>query len=395
MHRYAHSSQQRGGRPDVQADLHGARQRETNTPPHRIARRAESPMTILTDDARYAALVARDKSMDGAFFYGVRTTGVFCKPSCGARTPNRVNVSFHATIADAIAAGFRPCKRCRPDVTGADLHAEVVTAVCRLIDETVAADQPAPTLNELGRRTGFSPFHLHRLFKKATGVTPRAYAAGARARKLREKLGDSRTVSEAVHDAGYSSSSRFYERSTQRLGMTPSRAKRGGSGETIRFAVGESSLGPILVAATEKGVCSIQFDDDPQELVHALERRFPNAELVGDDAQFAEVVAQVVVFVEAPSGGLDLPLDIRGTAFQERVWNALTTIPLGRTMTYTELANAIGKPSAVRAVASACAANEIALAIPCHRVIRASGELAGYRWGIERKSTILERERGR
>ena len=379
--------------------MHSYRQQsvrgEITNATHRTARRAESPMTNLTDDARYAALASRDKSMDGLFFYGVRTTGVFCKPSCGARRPNRVNVSFHETISDAIAAGFRPCKRCRPDVMGADLHTEVVTAVCRLIDDTVASDQPAPTLDELARRTGFSPFHLHRLFKKATGVTPRAYAAGARARKLRDKLGDSRTVSEAVHDAGYSSSSRFYERSTQRLGMTPARAKRGGNGETIRFAVGESSLGPILVAATEKGVCSIQFDDDPQELVHALERRFPNAELVGDDADFGDVVAKVVAFVEAPSGGLDLPLDIRGTAFQERVWSALISIPLGRTMTYTELANAIGKPTAVRAVASACAANELALAIPCHRVIRASGELAGYRWGIERKSTILEREQVR
>ena len=359
-----------------------------------VARRDDCPMPGLTDDARYAALVARDKSLDGVYYYGVRTTGVFCKPSCGARVPNRANVSFHETIEDAFAAGFRPCKRCQPDAAGADLHTQVVTAVCRLIDDTVATDQPAPTLEALARRTGFSPFHLHRVFKKATGVTPRGYAAGARARKLRENLGDSRTVSEAVHEAGYSSSSRFYERSTQRLGMTPTRAKRGGDGETIRFAVGESSLGPILVAATEKGVCAIQFDNDPQELVHGLERRFPNAQLIGDDLQFADVVARVVAFVEAPSGGLDLPLDIRGTAFQERVWAALTTIPLGRTMTYSQLASAIGKPSAVRAVASACAANELAIAIPCHRVIRASGELAGYRWGIERKSAILEREQG-
>ena len=358
-----------------------------------VARRDDCPMSGLTDGARYAALVARDKSLDGVFYYGVRTTGVFCKPSCGARVPNRANVSFHETIEEALAAGFRPCKRCQPDASGADLHTQVVTAVCRLIDDTVATDQPAPTLEVLARRTGFSPFHLHRVFKKATGVTPRAYAAAARAQKLRETLGDSRTVSEAVYEAGYSSSSRFYERSTQRLGMTPARAKRGGNGETIRFAVGESSLGPILVAATEKGVCAIQFDNDPQELVHGLERRFPNAQLIGDDLQFAEVVARVVAFVEAPSGGLDLPLDIRGTAFQERVWAALTTIPLGRTMTYSQLANAIGKPSAMRAVASACAANELAIAIPCHRVIRASGELAGYRWGIERKSAILERER--
>jgi AraC family transcriptional regulator of adaptative response/methylated-DNA-[protein]-cysteine methyltransferase len=352
-------------------------------------------LTTHTDEGRYAAVVSRDAALDGAFFYGVRTTGVFCKPSCGARTPKLENVSFHATAHDAIAAGFRACKRCRPDELDSTLHAEVITAVCRTIDEAVALDRPAPTLAALGTRTGFSAFHLHRLFRKATGLTPREYAVAARATKLRTALAERRTVSEAIHEAGYSSTSRFYEQSTLRLGMTPSRAKRGGAGETVRFAIGESSLGPMLVAATEKGVCAIQFDDDPNALVQALERRFPKATLVGDDQTFAETVARVVAFVDTPRGTLDLPLDIRGTAFQERVWQALTAITAGRTVTYTELAAAIGQPNAVRAVASACAANELAIAIPCHRVIRATGELSGYRWGVERKDAILKREGAR
>ena len=351
--------------------------------------------TTTTDDARYHAVVTRDPSLDGVFYYAVRTTGVFCKPSCGARPPKRENVSFYGTVDAARAAGFRACKRCRPEQLGADLHTEVVTAVCMMIDDAVSADHTVPTLDELATRSGYSSFHLHRLFKKATGLTPKAYAAGARANRLRAKLDDSRTVTEAIHAAGYSSSSRFYESSSQRLGMTPARAKRGGEGETVRFAVGETSLGPILVAATDTGVCSIQFGDDPNELVHALERRFTKATLVGDDAAFADVVSKVVGFVEAPRNGLDLPLDIRGTAFQERVWAALTAITPGTTVTYAQLAEKIGQPTAVRAVASACAANEIAMAIPCHRVVRSTGALSGYRWGVERKDAILRREGAR
>ena len=353
------------------------------------------PLTVDSDDARYAALMARDATRDGSFYYGVRTTGVFCKPSCGARIPKRENVSFHPTVNDAIAAGFRPCKRCRPDEGESTLHRDVITAVCRTIDESVAFDQPAPTLAALSARTGFSAFHLHRLFRKATGLTPREYAIAARATKLRTALADRHTISEAIHDAGYSSTSRFYAQSTQRLGMTPSRAKSGGAGETVRFAIGHSSLGPVLVAATDRGVCAIQFDDDPNALVQALERRFPNATIVGDDSAFADTVARVVAFVDTPQGTLDLPLDIRGTAFQERVWQALTAITAGRTMTYSELAQAIGQPNAVRAVASACAANELAIVIPCHRVIRSTGELSGYRWGVARKAAILKREGAR
>ncbi len=350
------------------------------------------------DTERYAAVVERDRAFDGQFFYSVRTTGVFCRPSCGARTPRRENVSFHASASDAIAAGFRPCKRCRPELLGApqphaQMHIDVVTVICREIDRAIEEGHAAPTLAALAARTGFSPFHVQRVFKRATGTSPREYAVAARAKRMQEALHRKRTVSEAMHAVGYSSSSRLYEQSTQRLGMTPSRARTGGRGETIRFAVGETSLGSILVAATERGICAIQLGDDPDALVRALDERFPKATLIGDNDTFAETVARVVALVESPESALDLPLDIRGTAFQQRVWRALTTIAAGTTWTYTELAAVIGQPRAVRAVASACAANEIAIAIPCHRVVRTSGELAGYRWGVERKGVLLEREK--
>jgi AraC family transcriptional regulator, regulatory protein of adaptative response / methylated-DNA-[protein]-cysteine methyltransferase len=344
------------------------------------------------DDARLQAIRRRDASFDGVFYYGVRTTGVYCQPSCGARPAKRENIVLFDSGAAAIDAGFRACKRCRPELVGTNLHADVVTEVCRQIDEAVRAEQPVPTLDALSKRSGYSAFHLHRLFKRATGVTPRAYGAGARATRLRAMLPATSSVSAALSGAGYQSSSRFYEHSTARLGMTPTRAKRGGAGETIRFAVGETSLGPMLVAATDKGICAIQLGDDANALVHALEERFPQAMLVGDDPHFANTVAIVVAHVEAPCDALPLPLDIRGTTFQERVWAALTAIPAGRTVTYTELAQAIGQPTAVRAVASACAANALAIAIPCHRVIRATGELSGYRWGVERKAQLLQRE---
>lgn len=365
---------------------------QTLTLPRDTAMSIGSTVTVSRDEERYAAITRRDRSQDGQWYYAVRTTGVFCKPSCGARLAKRGNVSFHESIHAATQAGFRPCKRCRPDQPDSDVHAEVVTAVCRMIDDALATDGSVPSLAALAARAGYSPFHLHRIFRKATGLTPHGYAAGARARMLSERIGGSRTVSEAIHGAGYSSPSRFYERATERLGMTPARARRGGSGETVRFAVAECSLGAILVAATDRGICSIQLGDDPEALVRALDDRFRQATLVGDDPAFDATVSAVVGFVESPHNALDLPLDIRGTAFQERVWRALTTIAPGTTRSYTELAAAIGQPRAVRAVASACAANEIAIAIPCHRVVRATGELSGYRWGIERKAALLRRE---
>ncbi len=354
--------------------------------------RTPAPQFMTDDDARYAAIVARDRAADGQFWYSVRTTGVYCRPSCAARTALRKNVAFHDSPSAAEAAGFRPCKRCRPDQAPDRLHAELVTAVCAALEQAVAADGAAPTLNALAAHTGFSPFHLHRVFTRAIGVTPRAYAAGLRAQRLRDRLPTSRTVSEAMHDVGFSSSSRLHAAVTDRVGMPAASARRGGTAETIRFAVGETSLGAILVAATARGVREIQFGDDPSALVHALEDRFPHATLIGDDESFADAVARVVALVEAPASALELPLDIRGTAFQERVWSALMKIAPGATASYREVAEAIGQPTAVRAVAQACGANPLAVAIPCHRVVRATGALSGYRWGVERKSALLERE---
>jgi AraC family transcriptional regulator, regulatory protein of adaptative response / methylated-DNA-[protein]-cysteine methyltransferase len=347
-----------------------------------------------SDDSRYAAVVDRDPAADGRFWYSVRSTGVYCKPSCGARTPLRKNVDFHTSTADAAAAGFRPCKRCRPDEAADALHAAVITAVCSAIERAVADDAPSPTLDALAALAGYSPHHLHRLFTRALGATPRAYAASLRAARLRDQLQTSRTVSEAMHNAGYTSTSRLHAASP-RLGMTARTVRRGGAAESIRFAVGQTSLGTILVAATARGVCAIQFGDDPEALVHGLEDRFPKATLIGDDDQFATTVAQVVALVESPTTTLPLPLDIRGTAFQERVWAALTKITPGTTASYSEIAQAIGEPRATRAVAQACGANCLAVAIPCHRVVRASGDLAGYRWGVERKAALLSREGSR
>lgn len=340
-------------------------------------------------DPRWAQLIARDPSADGQFFYSVETTGVYCKPSCAARAPRPENVAFHADGPAAESAGFRPCKRCRP--AGPSLEQErraVVAELCRLID---AAESP-PSLAELADRAGLSAHHLHRIFKAVTGTTPRAYAAERRAERLRAALEAGASVTEAIYSAGFGSSGRFYAASTRTLGMRASDYRGGGKNHCIRFAVGQCSLGAILVAASERGVCAILLADDPEELVRDLERRFPQAELVGGDAEFEGLVASVVGLVEAPQGSHVLPLDLRGTLFQQRVWRALTEIPVGQTTTYAELARRIGAPAAVRAVARACAQNPLAVAIPCHRVVRKDGDLAGYRWGIDRKRTLLDRE---
>ena len=343
----------------------------------------------LEPDARWAAVLARDAAADGSFFYSVRTTGVYCRPSCGARPPRRANVEFHATAADAEKAGFRPCKRCKPDQPPlAERHAALVTELCRIIDTS----DDAPTLEDLARHASMSAFHVHRIFKAATGLTPKAYATARRATRVRAELGKTATVTEAIYEAGYNSNARFYEKSREMLGMTPTRYRAGGQHMQIRFAIGQCSLGSILVAATSRGVCAILFGDDPQELAHDLERRFPRAELIGADAEFEQLVANVVGLIERPASAVDLPLDIRGTAFQQRVWKALRSIPAGSTATYAEIAGSIGAPTAARAVAQACAANTIAVAIPCHRVVRTDGALSGYRWGVERKRELLERE---
>ena len=349
----------------------------------------EMPSRFRSDEERWAALVDRDAGAEGEFYYSVSTTGVYCRPGCPSRRPRREHVRFHASREEAEDAGFRACRRCRPhEPPVAQRHAEAVAAACRLIEGA----EEIPTLDALAAAAGMSRFHFHRVFKSATGCTPRAYAAARRADRMREALREGGTVTDAVYDAGFNSNGRFYAAAPEILGMTPVTFRRGGEGETIRFAVGACSLGTVLVAATARGVCAIGLGDDPDALMHDLEDRFPRARLVGGDPEFEARVAQVVAFVEAPALGLDLPLDIRGTTFQQRVWRALRDVPAGATATYGEIAERIGAPGAARAVASACASNPLALAIPCHRVVRNDGTLSGYRWGVERKRALLDRE---
>jgi AraC family transcriptional regulator, regulatory protein of adaptative response / methylated-DNA-[protein]-cysteine methyltransferase len=340
-------------------------------------------------DPRWARVVARDKTTDGEFWYSVATTGIFCRPSCPSRLANPRNVRFHATVADAEAAGFRPCRRCNPNGLSVDAeNAALIAKACRLIDD---AETP-PSLGALAQSVELSEAYFHRLFKRITGVTPKAYADARRTARVREQLGSSETVTQAIYGAGFNSNGRFYEASDGMLGMTPSRYRAGGAQEELRFAVGQCSLGAILVASSAKGVAAILIGDDPDVLAQGLQDQFPNASFIGGDAGFEALVARVVGFVEAPHLGLDLPLDVRGTAFQQRVWRALRDIPAGTTATYSDIAARIGAPKSVRAVAGACAANALAVAIPCHRVIRHDGALSGYRWGVERKRDLLVRE---
>ncbi len=340
-------------------------------------------------DPRWAAVLARSAEADGTFYYSVRTTGVYCRPSCASRRARPENVRFHTTREAAEQAGFRACKRCKPDQPSlAEQHAALVTEACRLIETAPAV----PSLDRLATEAGLSPFHFHRVFKAITGLTPRRYAAAHRGERVRRELARTPTVTAAIYESGYSSNGRFYDESGQMLGMTPSDYRAGGANAEIRFAVGECSLGSILVARSDRGVCAISLGDDPDALARELQDRFPRATLVGGDAEFEATVAAVVGFVESPRLGLDLPLDVQGTAFQQRVWQALREIPAGRTASYTEIARRIGAPRAVRAVAHACATNHLAVAIPCHRVVRNDGGLSGYRWGVERKRALLERE---
>jgi AraC family transcriptional regulator of adaptative response/methylated-DNA-[protein]-cysteine methyltransferase len=342
--------------------------------------------TTTESDPRWAAVVARDPQ--ATFFYSVKTTGVYCRPSCAARLARPENVKFHRTSKDAEKAGFRPCKRCKPDKASQVEHSKKIASACRLIENS----ETPPSLKLLAQHAGLSTYHFHRVFKAATGLTPKGYAAAHRASLVRKSLNKSDTVTDAIYDAGYNSNSRFYETSNQVLGMTPSNYRAGGAQTDIRFAVGECSLGSILVAQSERGICAIFLGDDPDALVRELQDQFPKANLIGGDAGFEELVAKVVGFVEAPERGLDLPLDVRGTAFQQRVWQSLRKIPAGSTASYTDVAKLIDSPRSVRAVAQACGANKLAVVIPCHRVVRNDGALSGYRWGVERKRALLEKE---
>jgi AraC family transcriptional regulator of adaptative response/methylated-DNA-[protein]-cysteine methyltransferase len=353
------------------------------------AKTINSPPLSVADDPRWARIVARDKTADGYLWYSVSTTGVYCRPSCPSRIANPKNVQLHDSLESARATGFRPCRRCNPDGPSIECeNAALVTKACRILEES----EEEPSLEELAHAVGRSPSYFHRVFKAGTGLTPKEYAAGDRAKKVRQGLTSGSTVTDAMYDAGFNSSGRFYEKSRDMLGMTPSRYRAGGTNEEIKFAVGQTSLGAILVASSKKGVASILLGDDPDELVRDLQDRFPKAHLIGADRDYEALVARVVGFVEAPGIGLDLPLDVRGTAFQQRVWRALQDIPVGETASYTEVARRIGSPKSVRAVAGACAANPLAVAIPCHRVVRNDGSLTGYAWGVERKRALLDRE---
>jgi AraC family transcriptional regulator of adaptative response/methylated-DNA-[protein]-cysteine methyltransferase len=341
------------------------------------------------NDPRWDAIVNRDASADAKFYYSVKSTGVYCRPSCAARLARPENVRYHLTCEDAERAGFRPCKRCKPgQPTLIEQNAKKIAKACRLIETS----EETPSLKELAAWAGLSTYHFHRTFRAITGLTPKDYAEAHRSNRVRASLERSDTVTDAIYEAGFNSSSRFYDTSNEVLGMTPSKFRAGGADMDIYFAIGECSLGSILVAQSNKGVCSILIGDDPALLVRDVQDRFPKANLIGNELGYEDLVAKVVGLIEKPGVGCDLPLDIRGTAFQRRVWRALQQIPPGSTATYSDMARKIGLPKAVRAVAQACGANALAVAIPCHRVIRNDGSLSGYRWGVERKRALLARE---
>lgn len=343
-----------------------------------------------TDEERWRAVTDRNPQADPHFFYAVRSTGIFCRPSCGSRTARRENVRFHEAAAEALAAGFRPCLRCRPlDEPQSSEWAEAVARACRSIESS----PELPSTPELARAAAMSTSHFQRIFKRVTGMTPKSYALSVRATRVQSELRRNGTITEAAYNSGFNSSSRFYEGASKALGMGPSDFRSGGAGITIRFGTGRCSLGFILVAGTSVGVCAVLLADDPQGLRDELAIRFPRAEIVSGDDRFKAWMQAVVDIVEAPGSRVELPLDIRGTAFQHLVWQALREIPVGSTASYSEIAARIGRPKAARAVAAACAANRVAVVIPCHRVVRSDESLSGYRWGVDRKKELLRRER--
>lgn len=342
----------------------------------------------ITDDDRWQSVVDRDVNADGQFVFAVQTTGIFCRPSCRAKHALRKNVRFFADAQQAQDAGFRPCKRCQPDKDSAQQHRlDKIARACQLLEQ----ESPL-TLDEQAQQVAMSPYHLHRLFKATTGMTPKVWQQSWRARRLRDALAKGVPVTQAILNAGFPDSSSYYRKADQALGMTAKQFRKGGDNVSVRYTLADCALGRCLVAESERGICAILLGDDDATLVADLHALFPAAQDVPADANFQQRVREVIVAINSRDASLSLPLDIRGTVFQQQVWQALRAIPCGETVSYQQLASAIGKPKAVRAVASACGANKLAIVIPCHRVIRGDGALSGYRWGIARKAQLLQRE---
>ncbi|MBB6260603.1 AraC family transcriptional regulator of adaptative response/methylated-DNA-[protein]-cysteine methyltransferase [Paenochrobactrum gallinarii] len=356
---------------------------------YQLDKKNDDHTRLVENDPRWQKVMSRDKSARD-FVFAVQSTAIYCLACCPARRPNPENISFYNTPAEAEAAGYRACKRCKPDQADAgDKIRNLIEQACRRIE---LAEENIP-LAELAKAAGLSPFYFQRQFKAITGLTPKLYARTERARRMREALTDKDSnVTQAIYDAGFQSSSRFYHHADDMLGMSPTAFKKGGKNMEIRFAVAECSLGSVLIGATSKGICAVTLGDDPEELVQNLQDRFPQAELFAGDKEFETHIAAVIAHIENPAQDFDLPLDIQGTIFQQKVWQALRDIPSGQTTSYSDLASRIGQPKASRAVAGACGANKIAVIIPCHRVVRNNGDLSGYRWGVERKRALLIKE---
>ncbi len=353
---------------------------------------SSNPANLAGADAiRWEAVASRDSRYDSIFLYGVNSTHIYCRPSCPSRRPRRDRVVFFESPAAAESSGYRSCKRCKPrDLTAPDSGAELVLKVCRLMD---AAIDETISLEELGTKIGISPHHLQRTFRSITGITPRQYAAALRLNQFKASVREGADIAAAMYDAGYGSSSRLYERAGERMGMTPASYRRGGKGMNIDYTIASCRLGRLLVAATERGVCSVQFGDSDDDLKIALEKEYPAATIVAGDATLRDHIASILAHIDGSQPSLNLPLDLQATAFQLRVWEELRRIPYGATRSYAEVAASLGQPTATRAVARACATNPVALVTPCHRVVRSDGGLSGYRWGVERKQALLDREK--
>ncbi len=335
---------------------------------------------------KWEQVIARDARQDGRFVFAVRTTGIYCRPSCPSRRPRRDSVEFYTNPNEAERAGYRACLRCKP--TQISKQAQDVARARQILDNV----EGIVTLADLSKRVGVSPFHLQRLFKRATGLSPREYQSARRIRQVKSGLRRGKDVTTALYDAGFGSPSRLYEKASPQLGMTPGEYRRGGAGVSVRYAIVPTSLGRMLVAATERGLCAVRFAETVADLEHDLRSEFPAADLRRDDKGLHEYVSPLLAAIHGDNSTIALPLDIRATAFQQKVWDALKQIPRGETRSYSDVARGMGEPSAVRAVARACAANPVAIAVPCHRVVRSNGDLAGYRWGIDRKKKLLESE---